>query len=125
MTGYIKRSDLAAKLTDLMLSPWASRTNLAYAAGREEALHLIQDMINGEVPDYMKIPAADVVEVVRCKDCIHRPFSTEPGKTSGFAVEAPDWTCPCYNPGDGYYSWVPDDDFFCADGERKEVNNAE
>ena len=65
------------------------------------------------------IPAADVVEVVRCKDCIHRPFSTEPGETSGFAVEAPDYICPCHNPGDGYYSWVPNDDFFCANGERK------
>lgn len=66
------------------------------------------------------LSGADVVEVVRCKDCIHRPFSTEPGETSGFAVEAPDCICPCYNPDDGYYSWVPDDAFFCADGKRKE-----
>ena len=69
-----------------------------------------------------EIPAADVQAVVYCKDCIHRPYSTEPGKTSGFAVEAPDreCKCPCFNPDDGYYSWIPADDFFCADGERCE-----
>ena len=69
-----------------------------------------------------KIPAADVRPVVYCRDCIHRPYSTEPGKTSGFAVEAPDreCKCPCFNPDDGYYSWIPADDFFCADGERRE-----
>ena len=67
------------------------------------------------------VPAADVRPVVLCKDCIHRPYSTEPGKTSGFAVEAPDreCKCPCFNPDDGYYSWIPADDFFCADGERR------
>ena len=69
-----------------------------------------------------KIPPADVRAVVYCKDCIHRPYSSEPGKTSGFAVEAPDreCKCPCFNPDDGYYSWIPEDDFFCADGERCE-----
>ena len=69
-----------------------------------------------------EIPAADVRPVVYCRDCIHRPYSSEPGKTSGFAVEAPDreCKCPCFNPDDGYYSWIPADDFFCADGERCE-----
>lgn len=67
------------------------------------------------------IPAADVQAVVYCKDCIHRPYSTEPGKTSGFAVEAPDreCKCPCFNPDDGWYSWIPDDYFFCGNGERR------
>ena len=72
--------------------------------------------------DVEDFPAADVRPVVYCRDCIHRPYSTEPGKTSGFAVEAPDreCKCPCFNPDDGYYSWIPADDFFCADGERRE-----
>lgn len=67
------------------------------------------------------VPAADVAHVVYCKDCIHRPYSTEPGKTNGFAVEAPDreCKCPCFNSDDGWYSWIPDDYFFCADGERR------
>lgn len=63
-----------------------------------------------------KLPTVDAVEVVRCKDCKHRPF---PDKTYGF-VDAPDSICPCHNSDDSYYSWIPDDNFFCADGERKE-----
>ena len=53
-------------------------------------------------------------EIVRCKDCKHRPKQTEPGKTVGFSLEFPSYRCPCY---DGYYSWYPDDDWFCANGE--------
>ena len=71
-----------------------------------------------ETIDY--VPAADVVEVVRCKDCKHRPYLTEPGKTYGLTIEAPDGRCPCYNEDDGWYSWVPDNEFFCFFGERKE-----
>ena len=65
MSDYIKRSDFAAALSDLLISPWAMRK------GVQEALHLVQDMVNNEVPERMKMPAADVVEVVRCKDCKH------------------------------------------------------
>ena len=74
------------------------------------------------IDNLLDIPAEDVRPVVYCRDCIHRPYSSEPGKTSGFAVEAPDreCKCPCFNPDDGYYSWIPEDDFFCADGERCE-----
>lgn len=48
-------------------------------------------------------PEVDAVPVVRCKDCKHAEFS-EPGMT--------------YCPGI-VGSWV-DDDWFCADGERRE-----
>ena len=52
-------------------------------------------------------PAADVVEVVRCKDCIKR-------KTQD---------CSMYYEADGeQYSWEVDDDF-CSQGERR-CNNA-
>ena len=47
----------------------------------------------------------DMVEVVRCKDCKHN-YKSE---------------CPCFCTGDPYYSWVPDDNWFCADGERQEA----
>lgn len=60
------------------------------------------------------IPAADVVSVVRCKDCIHRPSRT------GDYVEFPDKVCPCQCLEDPWYSWRPPDDWYCADGERKE-----
>ena len=61
-------------------------------------------------------------EIVRCKDCKHRP--KEPNfKTyeSGFDIEFPEGSkCPCQCSSDEYYSWYPEDDWFCADGERRE-----
>lgn len=57
-------------------------------------------------PSMTKIPTADVVEVVRCKDCNHRntPF--------------------CYlwygSLGDTDYIIGTSDDFYCSYGERRE-----
>ena len=58
-----------------------------------------------------------VGEIVRCKDCKHRQYEDEDGD-----VWAPNWvdfTCPylCEN---GYYNGMPEDDFFCKRGERRE-----
>jgi len=65
--------------------------------------------------------------IVRCKDCKHRP--KEPNfKTfeNGFDIEFPEGSkCPCKCSGDEYYSWYPEDDWFCADGERKESGEVE
>ena len=56
-----------------------------------------------------KAPAADVVEVVRCKDCIKR--------------KTPD--CSMYYEADGeQYSWEVDDDF-CSQGERRDNDAAD
>ena len=57
------------------------------------------------------VPSADVEEVVRCEECKHYE-----GKRGG-----------CHNPrfGDGHANYPPPcvrEDFFCADGERKETN---
>ena len=64
-------------------------------------------------------------ELVRCKDCKHRPelklYSDRHGNYT--AVEFPDGSkCPCQCE-DFFYSWYPKDDWFCADGERKEGND--
>lgn len=64
------------------------------------------------------VSPADVVEVVRCKDCKHRPIDMG-GHGDGFDMEFPDNVCPCQVE-DPYYSWVPKDDWFCPDGERKD-----
>ena len=61
-------------------------------------------------------------QIVRCKDCKHRPelklYSDRNGNYT--AVEFPDGSkCPCQCE-DFFYSWYPKDDWFCADGERKE-----
>ena len=60
-------------------------------------------------------PTADVVEVIRCKDCKHRPYLDKDG-----FIEPENSICPCINEDDPYYSWMPEDDWFCADGERRE-----
>ena len=57
---------------------------------------------------------ADVVPVVRCKECKHRPKHDGPNR-----LIFPDEICPCQCD-DWYYNWMPSDDWFCADGERKE-----
>ena len=65
------------------------------------------------------IPAADVVPVVRCKDCKYKPTAPE-GITAGYQVDFPDELnnpCPC-NCEDGWYSEKPSDNFFCAYGAR-------
>ena len=66
------------------------------------------------------VPAVDAVPVVRCGECKHRPIDNrgEDDRT-GFAIEFPDSCCPCQCE-DGWYNWYPSDDWFCADGERRE-----
>lgn len=66
-------------------------------------------------------PTIDAVPVVRCKDCKHRPERLEEGKGEGFNLEFPDYNfvCPCQCD-DGWYNWMPDDNWFCGNGERKE-----
>lgn len=60
-------------------------------------------------------PTVDAVEVVRCKDCIHKPRGTR----NKHDMEFPDEICPCQCD-DYWYSWMPYDDWFCANGERRE-----
>lgn len=63
-------------------------------------------------------------ELIRCKDCKHRP--KEPNLEtyeSGLDLEFPEGSkCPCRCNEDEWYSWYPDDDWFCADGQRKTDN---
>lgn len=74
-----------------------------------------------------EIPAADVVEVVRCRDCKHRPVVTDESHPYGFGLACPkegayqDVTCP-YLCDDGYYNRMPADGWYCAEGERRADN---
>ena len=66
-------------------------------------------------------PTIDAVSVVRCKECKHRPIKEDAdGADYGFNVIAPneDERCPCLVE-DGWYSWIPKDDFYCGYGERE------
>lgn len=58
----------------------------------------------------------DFVRVVRCKDCIHKP--TGSGVNHDIEFPEQDYRCPCRCE-DYWYSWMPDDDWFCANGERR------
>ena len=63
-----------------------------------------------------------VGELVRCKDCKHRPMKKDPnGNDYGFNLYSPTDAeiCPCIV-GDNWYSWTPKDNFYCAYGERKD-----
>lgn len=56
-----------------------------------------------------------MIDIVRCKDCIHRPIDT--GRDNDPEdLEFPDDRCPCRCT-DYFYSWMPEDDWFCANGE--------
>lgn len=71
---------------------------------REDAIRVVEKYFTDWIelnPDICldgirSLPAADVVEVVRCKDCIHRP------------------QCENY-----LYDEMPNDDYFCKYGKRK------
>ena len=56
------------------------------------------------------------MEIVRCKNCKHRPYDEE-----GYGISEdlvfPDDVCP-FQCDDLWYSQYPSDDFFCAKGER-------
>lgn len=65
----------------------------------------------------------EVQKLVRCKECKHRPIKEDPnGSNRGFNIIEPnlnDDLCPCLVE-DGFYSWLPHDNFYCGYGERKE-----
>lgn len=67
------------------------------------------------------IPSADVAEVVRCKDCIHRPIHIDGKHPDSPYIDDDccykDYTCP-YLCDDDYYNRMPDDNWFCNHGER-------
>lgn len=56
-------------------------------------------------------------EIIRCKDCKHRPTGEKRDD-----LEFPDDKCPCKCE-DYWYSWKPSDNWFCGNGERKERND--
>lgn len=64
------------------------------------------------------VPAADVVEVVRCKDCKHRRVNEHYGEKGYLRIKA---MCEL-DTGDPFElsRCASDDDWFCADGERKD-----
>jgi len=63
-------------------------------------------------------------DIVRCKDCIHCGHADPSRLLWGEEPMPvfPDDKCPCQCD-DYYYSWLPDPDWFCANGERRASGN--
>lgn len=73
-------------------------------------------MTNSEYLD--QVADGIIIIITRCKDCIHRPTGTG----ANHDIEFPDDRCPCQCE-DYWYSWMPRDNWFCANGERKETED--
>ena len=76
------------------------------------------DFINKVIKLMIEAPS---INIVFCKECKHRPVKEDAsGEDYGFNIIAPngDERCPCLVE-DGWYSWMPKDNFFCGYGERE------
>ena len=103
MSDYIKREDAIAEFI-------TNGSATVYGINRCKAI----------ISRLQLVPSADVVEVVRCKDCKHRPIDTQE-EGNGFDYDFPEeYGCPGYCD-DGYYSQRFNDDFYCAWGERADT----
>ena len=84
----------------------------------------MSEMIIKLKQNHVKIKGCEYVQdLVRCGECKHKPIKEDVnGENYGFNLIEPtegDKRCPCLV-SDGWYSWMPDDNFYCKFGERKE-----
>ena len=90
-------------------------------------------IIQRDIAALIDLPTIDAVEVVRCCECKYRPHlrdavdedDAEELKQGYFDVSdlrfPTEGKCPCQVLDDEFYSWIPKDDWFCADGERRDT----
>lgn len=86
------------------------------ACGKSELVEIVSEILDSIIRN---APRVDAVPIVRCKDCKHRPKKICEDDHEGLNLEFPDWRCPC-RCDDGYYNWMPDDNWFCGNGEKEE-----
>lgn len=81
-------------------------------------VNLPDDWIEQVVDRLRNDPESEWVEIVRCKECMYAPT----GDSVNHHLEFPDDTgiCPCQCLDDNWYSWKPDDNFYCGHGKMKE-----
>lgn len=122
MTDYIKRED-ALKIINYMTENYDDYcrctnmiNNLPSADVVERSSYESMEHTVAKLNEAL----SNSVEVVRCKDCKHRPIDTQE-EGNGFDYEFPEeYGCPGYCD-DGYYSQRFKDDFYCAWGERADT----
>ena len=84
----------------------------------DQVISIFGAMLSESLKKLRQLPAT---EIVRCKDCIHKPRYRDPDdliKNDGFDIIFPDSICPCQCD-DGWYNWMPKDNFYCACAERR------
>ena len=113
MKEYIERSDVMQKFADHVKR--SNNSDLAPTPTWNEAVQIVEDA-----------PAADVVEVVHCKDCKWRP------RNMGLDCYAEHLDFPCdadgeevcpYAAGDPWYNKEPYPDGYCSRGQREVIDN--
>lgn len=102
MPEYIEREALIDKIVNTPTVPIRQcyKGNFVYADGTASRQNEIIDYIN-------KQPTADVVKVVRCKECAHGQWRWQYGYCIGVTCEYDQDGCKPLN-------------FFCGNGERRE-----
>ena len=101
--------EIIALRKDVNMSGWNDEYDRAALSGENDGLIEAENLAK-------HAPTIDAVPVIRCKDCKHYPVG---GDQYEHTLEFPDEMCPCYCE-DKWYSWRPRDNWFCANGERKE-----
>jgi len=82
---------------------------------RQDAIDTLAEWNDDAITNRLNnLAPVDAVEVVRCKDCIHRPKGSNRDD-----LEFPDEECPCQCE-DFWYNWKPADEWYCGNGIRKD-----
>lgn len=100
MTDYIKRKDAYMIANDIAMMYATEYTKREYG---------VADRITQEI---LRLQAADVVEVVRCKDCKHKYVIQ--AKDRFYKVENRYYTCD-------YMNCRYDENHYCSFGERADT----
>lgn len=127
MTDYIKREDAIKtlegwKISGEMILAIVPSADVVEVDKAQKEIDYWHDKAQSYEQTILKLSLnkADVVEVVRCKDCKHRPIDTQE-EGNAFDYEFPEeYGCPGYCD-DGYYSQRFKDDFYCSWGERADT----
>ena len=131
MSDYIKRDDLLNALNAQRIEYNAAvnetiiklpSADVVEADKAQKEIDYWHDKAQSYEQTILKLALnkADVVEVVRCKDCKHKPN----GYTDDDVLRYPNFPheennpCPCQVYEDEWYSWIPNDDFYCGYGEK-------
>lgn len=101
---------------------------IADTESRKELIGIAEYILNApnEATEELYRDKWKAKRLVRCKDCKHKPEVKEIeiyGRIEKYPLFPDDSTCPVCNTSDSYYSWIPDDNWFCANGEQKDGAN--